>query len=214
MIALDILHDPICPWCWIGKTYLDRALEARPEHPFRIAWHPFQLNPAMPPEGMDRADYLEWKFGGKENAAQVYARIDAAAKAAGLDIDWSTIRRTPNTMNAHRLIHWAQIEGRQTVVVDRLFRAYFLEGRDIGADDTLVSIAEGVEMDGEMVRRLLATDADRDDLAARDADARGKGVQGVPTFVLGNRQLVSGAQPTEMWLDAIDEIASFSEKPE
>jgi predicted DsbA family dithiol-disulfide isomerase len=209
MIPLDILSDPICPWCFIGKAHLDRALEARPEHPFRIAWHPFQLNPDMPEAGMDRAAYLEWKFGGKENAANVYGRIDTAARQAGIEIDWSKIRRTPNTMDAHRLIHWAGLEQRQTLVVDRLFRAYFLDGRDIGDREVLLDIAEGAEMQREMVARLLDTDADRDDLAARDADARAKGVTGVPTFVLAGSQVIPGAQPPELWTQAIDEIAGM-----
>lgn len=214
MIALDILHDPICPWCWIGKTYLDRALEARPEHPFRIGWHPFQLNPGMPPEGMDRAEYLEWKFGGKTQAAEAYAVIDKAARAAGFEIEWEKIPRTPNTLNAHRVVHWAGLEGCQTRIVDRLFRAFFLESRDLGDHATLVEIADASCLDGEMVARLLATDADRDDIAARDADAREKGVRGVPTFVLANSQMVYGAQPPAMWAQLIDGLAQAAEAEE
>lgn len=209
MIPLDILSDPICPWCLIGKTYLDRALESAPDAPFAVAWHPFQLNPDMPPEGMDRATYLETKFGGKAEAAQVYGRIDAAARQAGLEIDWASIPRTPNTLDAHRLIHWAGIEGRQNVVVDRLFRAYFKESRDIGDAATLAEIASEAGMDGDMVRRLLASSADRDDIAARDADARAKGVSGVPTFVLANSQILTGAQPVELWQQLIGEVSEM-----
>ena len=207
MIKLDILSDPVCPWCYIGKANLDRALGGHPEHPFAIEWHPFQLNPGMPPEGMDRRSYLEAKFGGKERAAEVYARIDEAARAAGLEIDWSGIAVTPNTLNAHRLIHWAGIEGRQTFVVDRLFRAYFREGRDIGDAEVLLDIAEAAGLDREMIARLLASDADAEDIRARDAHARHRGVTGVPTFVLGNRHVVPGAQPPELWAQVIDDIA-------
>ena len=107
MIPLDILSDPICPWCYIGKANLDRALAARPGHPLTIQWHPFQLNPDMPAGGMDRRAYLEAKFGGREAAVQVYGRIADAAEAAGLSIDFAGISRTPNTIDAHRLIHWA-----------------------------------------------------------------------------------------------------------
>lgn len=113
MVKLDILSDPICPWCYIGKASLDRALEKHPDHPFEIEWHPFQLNPEMPEGGMDRRAYLETKFGGRENAARVYARIDEAAQGAGLGINWEGIEVTPNTLDAHRLIHWARVEGRQ-----------------------------------------------------------------------------------------------------
>ena len=129
MVKLDILSDPICPWCYIGKTNLDRALERALEragdHPFEIEWHPFQLNPDMPAEGADRRSYLEAKFGGKAQAAQAYARVTDVAAAAGLVFNFEAIERTPNTLNAHRLILWAGIEGRQSRVVSELFRAYF-----------------------------------------------------------------------------------------
>ena len=214
MIKLDILSDPICPWCYIGKANLDRALAAAPDHPFQIAWHPFQLNPDMPEGGMDRRTYLETKFGGKEQAVAVYARIAEAAEIAGLKIDFEAIKTTPNTINAHRLIHWSGLEGRQTAVVSRLFKAYFEEGQDIGDVEILLDIAEGVGMDREMTARLFATDADTDDLRARDADARAKGVSGVPTFVLANQHVLPGAQPAELWTQVIKDIAEQLSKAE
>ncbi len=206
MIRLDIFSDPICPWCYIGKTLLDRALESRAAHPFSVAWHPFQLNPDMPAEGMDRRAYLETKFGGKLQAVEVYARIAEAARAAGLEINFEAITRTPNTMDAHRLIHWAGLEGRQGAVVGALFRAYFRDGRDIGDAATLAKIAAEAGMDEAATTRLLATDADRDDLAARDADARQKGLTGVPGFLVAQQYLLSGAQPVETWQQVIDEV--------
>ena len=206
MIRLDIFSDPICPWCYIGKTLLDRALESRPDHPFSVEWHPFQLNPDMSAQGMDRRSYLETKFGGKQQAVEVYARIAEAAKNAGIEIDFAAIQRTPNTMNAHRLIHWAGLEGRQTAVVAALFRAYFKDGRDIGSTDTLIDIAQAAGMDPEATERLLATDADRADLAARDADARQKGVTGVPAFLIAQQYMMPGAQPVETWQQVIDEL--------
>ncbi|RZW05419.1 MAG: DsbA family oxidoreductase [Rhodobacteraceae bacterium] len=207
MITLDILSDPICPWCYIGKANLDRALEARPDHALTIQWHPFQLNPDMPEAGMDRREYLETKFGGKDNAVAVYARVADAAKAAGLNIDFSGIERTPNTLDAHRLIHWAGLEGRQTAAVSRLFKAYFEDGKDIGDREVLLAIAEGIGMDREMVARLIESDADLEDVRSRDAHARQRGVTGVPTFVLANQHVVPGAQPTELWLKVIDDVA-------
>ena len=209
MIRLDVFSDPICPWCLIGKTRLDAALSQRPGHPLVAAWHPFQLNPDMPAGGVDRREYLEAKFGGREAAARVYARIDEAAREAGLEIDWSAIDRTPNTLDAHRLIHWAGIEHRQGGVVDRLFAAYFLEGRDIGAHEVLAEIAEAAGLDGAAVRRLLASDADLEDIRARDAHARARGVTAVPTFLVGDRHAVPGAQPAELWLRVIDELAGL-----
>ncbi|MTJ04116.1 MAG: DsbA family oxidoreductase [Sediminimonas qiaohouensis] len=208
MVKLDIMSDPICPWCHIGKAQLDRALSERPNHPFEIEWHPFQLNPEMPAEGMDRRAYLEAKFGGKEQAAEVYSRIDAAARAAGLEIDFAAIGRTPNTINAHRLIHWAGIEGRQTAMVSALFAAYFHQGRDIGRTDVLADIADSVEMDASVVMRLLETDADRDTIVERDKAARDMGISAVPTFIVAGQHAVPGAQPPETWLNVIDEISS------
>ncbi len=208
MIKLNIISDPVCPWCYIGKTLLDRALEAHPDHPFDIEWHPFQLNPDMPAGGMDRREYLETKFGGQDGALRVYAPILERAEAAGLKIDFAGIKTTPNTLNAHRLIHWAGLEGRQTAAVSSLFRAYFVEGRDIGALEVLIEIAQTIEMDPEMVRRLLNSDADMSDIQARDANARERGVTGVPTFIIANQHVLAGAQPTELWVQVINDLAN------
>lgn len=207
-MKLDILSDPVCPWCMIGKARLDRALEARPDHPFEIEWHPFQLNPDMPKEGMERRAYLEAKFGGKAQAAEIYARVDEAARESGIEIDWGAIPRIPNTLNAHRLIHWAGLEGRQTQVVAALFRVYWHEGRDIGDHGVLAGIAGEAGMESEAVSRLLASEADAEAIRARDAHSRAHGVTGVPTFILGGRHAVPGAQPAELWLQVIDEIAA------
>lgn len=206
MIKLDILSDPICPWCYIGWTNLARALEQRPNHPFTIEWHPFQLNPDMAPEGMDRRTYLESKFGGRENAIRAYAPVHERAEAAGLNLNLEGIPRTPNTLNAHRLIHWAGIEGRQTPAVLALFRAYFVEARDIGDIPTLLEIAESVGLDRAMIAALFEGDADAADIQARDAHARQRGVQAVPTFIVASQHAVPGAQPPETWVSIIDDL--------
>ncbi len=213
MIKLDILSDPICPWCFIGKTWLDRALEKRAEHPFVIEWQPFQLNPTMPPEGMDRRAYLETKFGTKAEAARVYAQIDAAARAAGIEINFEAIRRTPNTLDAHRLILWAGVEGCQNAVVSALFRGFFLNGRDIGKTDDLCAIAQDCGMDGTLVGRLLAGDTDRDEIIARDRQAREMGVRAVPTFILGGEAVVPGSQKTAFWDEVISDILDTDTDP-
>ena len=212
MTKLDILSDPICPWCYIGKRNLDRALEARPNHRFEIEWHPFQLNPDMPREGMDRQAYLDAKFGGRDNAKQVYDRIAEAARATGLDLDLGGIARTPSTLDAHRLIHWAGLEGRQTAAVSRLFKAYFEDLQDIGDQGVLLDIAQGIGLDRAMTERLFETDADLDDIRARDAHARERGGTGVPTFIIAQQHAVPGAQPTELWLNVIDELAAQADQ--
>ena len=208
MIKLEIISDPICPWCFIGKTKLDRALEKHPDHPFQIVWQPFQLNPDMPLKGMDRREYLERKFGGQTGAVGVYSQIDRAAREVGLKINFDAIERTPNTLDAHRLIHWAGIEGYQTFMVSNLFRAFFLEGRDIGDTETLCDIAGKVGMDPELVRRLLASDTDRDEIRQRDARYREMGVNSVPTFIVGEQAVVPGAQDSQFWESVIDDFKS------
>lgn len=206
MVKLDIISDPICPWCYIGKTNLDKALAQFPEHPFVIEWHPFQLNPDMPEEGMDRRAYLEGKFGGKEGAVKAYAPVVAQAEQAGAHINFEAIKRTPNTINAHRLIHWAGIEQRQSFVVDLLFKAYFVDGRDISDHEVLADIADTAEMDAAMVTKLLASDADTADIRARDAHSRKMGINAVPTFIVAQQHAVPGAQPPEMWTGVIKDI--------
>ena len=205
-IKLDIMSDPICPWCYIGKAHLDRALESEPDHPFAIEWHPFQLNPDMPAEGMDRRAYLEGKFGGKEGVVRAYAPVVEHAEKAGLKINFEAMQRTPNTLNAHRLIHWAGIEGRQTAAVSALFKAYFVDARDIGDAEVLADIADGIEMDASVVTRLLATDEDMEDIRKRDAHSREMGINSVPTFIVGGRHAVPGAQPPELWKKVLAEL--------
>ena len=206
-VKLDIMSDPICPWCYIGKAHLDVALAAHPDHPFEIEWHPFQLNPDMPAAGMDRRAYLESKFGGKDGAVRAYAPVVEAASKAGLNINFEGMQRTPNTLNAHRLIHWAGIEGRQTAAVSALFQAYFVDTRDIGDAEVLADIADSIEMDAALVQRLLASDADADAIRARDAHSRKMGITSVPTFIVAQQHAVPGAQPPELWAKVIAEIA-------
>ena len=205
-IKLDIMSDPICPWCYIGKAHLDRALQDHPNHPFAIEWHPFQLNPEMPREGMDRRAYLEGKFGGKEGAVRAYAPVVEHAEKAGLNINFEAMQCTPNTLDAHRLIHWAGIEGRQTAAVSALFKAYFVEARDIGDAEVLADIADSIEMDAAVVTRLLKSDVDAQDIRDRDAHSRKMGVSSVPTFIIANAHAVPGAQPPELWAQVIADL--------
>ena len=212
MAKIDIISDPICPWCYIGKTRLDRALELNPTHNFIIEWHPFQLNPTMPKDGMDRREYLEAKFGGQKEAIDVYSNIDKTATETGLSLNFGGIKRTPNTIDAHRLIHWAGIEGRQNSIIDRLFKAYFQEGRDISEHSVLTRIASAAGMDQDVVRSLLKSDADKEDIKARDTDARKRGIQGVPAFVVANEYVIQGAQTIDIWDNIIKEIQEVISK--
>jgi len=206
MVKLDIISDVICPWCYIAKAHLDKAMTEVPDHPFTIEWHPFQLNPDMPAGGIGRREYLEGKFGGKDGAIKAYAPVVQAAEAAGLKIDFDGMARTPNTLDAHRLIHWAGIEGKQTAVVSALFEAYFVQTRDVGDFDVLCDVADSVDMDAALVRRLLDSDEDRKMIQDRDKHSREMGVNSVPTFIVANQHAVPGAQPPEMWVKVMGEI--------
>ncbi len=212
MVKLDIVSDPVCPWCYIGITTLNLALAERPDHPFTMEWHPFQLNPEMPPGGMERRAYLEAKFGGKEGAVEAYLPVAERAAALGLEIAFDAISRTPNTLDAHRLIHWAGIEGCQVPAAMALFRAYFEEGRDIGDLDVLADLADGLGLDAAVIRKLLHSDADLDAIRARDAQFRQMGVTAVPTVIVAGEHAVPGAQPTELWVKVIDEIMERAER--
>lgn len=205
-IRLDIFSDPVCPWCYVGKANLDRALAQHPDHPFAIQWHPFQLNPEMPEEGVSKRAYLEEKFGGKARVDAVHERLREIARGAGLEMDPDKPQRMPNTLNAHRLIHWAGIEAVHSAVVTALMRAYWVEGRDIGDHAILADIAAENGMDRGATLRLLQSQADADDILARDQDARQKGVTAVPTFLIAQQYVVSGAQPVETWDKVIAEL--------
>jgi predicted DsbA family dithiol-disulfide isomerase len=211
MITLDIISDPICPWCYIGKARLDQAIAEAGIDPFDISWRIFQLNPTMPPDGMDRKEYLETKFGGPKGADQVYSRIRQTATESGLDLDFDGIKRTPNTFDAHRLIRWAKATGNQTAVVQQLFRRYFEQGQDISDRETLLDVAVSAGMERDVVARLLDGDADRTELTAEEEQARQMGVTGVPCFIIGGRYVMQGAQDPEAWKRVILELTATPE---
>jgi predicted DsbA family dithiol-disulfide isomerase len=214
MVRLDIISDPICPWCYIGKAQLDRAIAGSGANPFDMNWRIFQLNPDMPPEGMDRRRYLEAKFGGPERAREIYGRIEAAAAEAGIEMHFDLIKKTPNTMDAHRLIRWSRTTGNQSALVELLFRRYFVEGADISDHAVLLDAAEAVGMERDVVERLLAGDADLDLLREEEDAARRMGVSGVPCFVVGGRYVLQGAQPAETWAQVIRELVAAQDSRE
>ncbi len=205
---LDIFADPVCPWCLIGKAQLDRALESRPEHGFAITWHPFRLDPSLPREGVAYVDYMKGKFGDEKGIIEAMRPVMEASERLGLWINPALIQRVPNTLDAHRLMHWAGLEGRQTPVMAALMRAHWREGRYIGDTAVLTDIAQEAGMNGDMVRRLLATDADAEQVLAREVYARERGVTAVPTFIIADSHAVSGAQPTELWQNVIDDLSA------
>jgi len=206
-LAIDIVSDVVCPWCFVGKRRLEAALklyrERNPEatEP-KITWHPFQLNPDMPPEGVDRDEYVRRKFG-PERAGQVYGRITAVGREVGIPFDFAKVTRQPNTLAAHSLIALAIDAGKQDAVVEAFFRAFFLEGRDLTSAETLAGIAVGAGLDEGDVRAFLGSADARAHIEAEDKQAREIGVEGVPFFIFNRRLAVSGAQAPEVLLEAM-----------
>jgi predicted DsbA family dithiol-disulfide isomerase len=201
---IDIVSDVICPWCFIGKRRLERALAMRPEVGVSIGWRAFQLNPDMPREGMARQEYLALKFGGPAQARRIYHAVEQAGAAEGIPFAFDAIRRTPNTVEAHRLIRFAALEGRADAIVEALFRGYFTAGRDIGAPAELVALAAEAGFDEAAVGDFLAGDAERDAVLAEDRAARRAGIEGVPCFVVDGGYALSGAQEPEFFLPLFD----------
>jgi predicted DsbA family dithiol-disulfide isomerase len=206
MVTLDIISDPICPWCYIGKSNLDTAIQRAGVQPFDISWRPFQLNPDMPAEGMDRRAYLEGKFG-KERAVSFYKQIEDAALEAGLDVRFELIERTPNTFDSHRLIRWSRSTGQQSALVHQLFISYFCKGEDISDRDLLLDAAVSIGMERELVAGLFERDSDRELLENEETAAREIGINGVPTFIVANKHVITGAQPADLWDKVLEELA-------
>ncbi len=205
-MQIEIYSDTICPWCLIGKRRLERALEEQPQPDLKIVWRAFQLNPAMPAEGMDRQRYLELKFGGAERAATVYEPIKQAGLSEGIAFAFDKMTRTPNTLNSHRLLRFAQTKSQEIgeAVLEGLFQAYFFEGGDIGDLELLTEIAVKAGLEREEIAAYLASDEDRETVAAEDARAREIGIQGVPTYILDGHYVLSGAHPPEVLFRLFD----------
>ncbi len=201
---LDIISDAICPWCYIGKRQVERALPTLAEEGlnFAIHWRPFQLNPEMPEAGVDRREYRLRKFGSEERIAEMDKRIVEAAAAVDLDFHPELMRRTPNTIAAHRVIWLAGRAGVQDAVVERLFRGYFCEGADIGDAETLATLAGEAGLARDSVTSLLAGDEGKREVLAEDASARQSGLNGVPSFVMQRHLLFSGAVPADAMAEA------------
>ena len=213
MIQIDIFSDTICPWCLIGKRRLEAALKLRPDQPVQVRWRTFQLNPQMPPEGMDRATYLNLKFGGAENATMIYDRIRGAGADDGIDFNFEGIARTPNTLNSHRLVRWAAGFGKETELVEALFQAYFFRGEDIGAEAVLLQAAESAGLDREAAAAFLETDDLLAEVSEEDRQARALGIDGVPCFIFNGRHALAGAQPPKVLAEMLD-IAGQEVSPE
>lgn len=212
-MRLDVLSDPICPWCYIGRRHMQAALAelAGQAMHFTVAWRPFQLNPDMPADGMPREDYRRAKFGSLERSRELDAQVAAAAGAAGLNINFAAMRRTPNTLAAHRLIRFAEPAGLQDQVVGRLFQEYFVSGRDLGDPAVLADAAAACGLDRLAVAEYLSDDTGSAEIRSEDQALRSAGVQGVPTFVLDDHILFSGAVPAPAFAERLSRACRILE---
>jgi predicted DsbA family dithiol-disulfide isomerase len=205
-LAVDVVSDVVCPWCYIGKRKLERALEelARREPGLELVvrWHPFELNPDLPAQGIPRRDYLRAKFG-SERTDEIYARVRSVGESVGIDFAFERILRQPNTRDAHRLVAWTQDRGDAAPMVEALFRAYFVDGRSLADRGELAAIAEGAGAEGAAAQALLESDRFGAQVDAELREARDAGIGAVPFFIFNGRAAVSGAHDPPTLLEAI-----------
>ncbi len=199
-LTIDVVSDVICPWCFLGKRRLDKAIALVPEAEVQVRWRPFFLDPTIPADGISRHDYMTKKFGA-ERLKTIHDPLIAAGREDGVPYEFGKITRTPNTLNAHRLIRWAADAGKQTEIVENLFMAYWNQGKDIGDINTLSEIAETSGL--KRARKDLSTDKDKLEIFTEVQQAQSMGIQGVPTFILAQKYGVSGAQNPELLADGI-----------
>jgi predicted DsbA family dithiol-disulfide isomerase len=204
VLTIDIVSDVVCPWCYVGEKRLEEAL-ADESGPVVVRWRPYQLDPTIPEGGLDRAEYMEKKFGKSGRLQSVHDNLTRLGAEVGVPFAFDKIKRSPNTLDAHRLIRWAAPAGVQAEVADRLFKAYFVEGRDIGDRKVLIEIASACGLDAGEVEKLLADGADSDLVRQEIEQAQAMGVSGVPFFIFGGRLGVPGAQEPSVLRQAMAE---------
>lgn len=212
-MLVDVISDTVCPWCYIGKRRFDMARAERPDVEMSVRWRPFQLDPTIPADGVDRREYLEKKFG-PNRSREIGDAIREAGEDAGIVFAFDKIERSPNTFDSHRLIRWAASAGVQNEMVDILFRRYFEDGEDIGDRKVLLDAAREAGMDHELVAYLLIHDKDAELIRREDMLAREMGISGVPTFLFEQAYAVMGAQEVEGYLKCIDKVSrKVAERP-
>ncbi len=205
-MKLDVVIDVVCPWCYVGKKQLDKALSARPGVISDLTWRPYQLAPDTPKEGVDRTAYYQKKFGNSPQLAQMRERLAAIGAALGINFDFETDCKIANTLDAHRLIRWAHSSGAQTAVAEDIMRRYFEDSAYLGDVDLLADVANKAGMDGDLVRDLLLSDKDEASVKAEISQAAQMGIQGVPMFIFNQKSGVSGAQDASVLMGVIDKI--------
>ena len=213
-LPIDVVSDVVCPWCFIGKRRLEKAVALKPDIPVVVRYRPYFLNPWVPRTGMSRAEYLTTKFGSVDRYKANAQTIVLAARQEGLAYNLDAIARQPNTLDCHRLIRWSGESGDPARMKQRLMELYFTEGADLSDREVLVGAARDCGMDADHVRQRLASDEDVDSVSAEAEQARSAGIEGVPCFILGGIFAVSGAQAPEYLADAMERAAAERAKRE
>jgi predicted DsbA family dithiol-disulfide isomerase len=201
-LEIDVISDVVCPWCYLGKRKLDAAMKQVEAFAYDVRWRPFQLDPTIPPEGIARSEYMSRKFG-PEKIAAIHARLEEAGQEEGLSFAFDKITRSPNTLDAHRLIRWAQPSGKQSDIVERLFNLYFVEGQNIGDRNVLIDVARQAGLDVDLITRLFVEGVDIVPVQEEMSTAARMGISGVPFFIFGGKYAVSGAQPVDALVGVI-----------
>jgi predicted DsbA family dithiol-disulfide isomerase len=204
-ISIDVVSDVVCPWCYVGKRRLERALASRSDLAPEIRWLPFFLDPSVPREGMQRVDYITRKFGTPDKFTPAHKRLEGIGAELGIDFHFEKIDRQPNTLDAHRVIAWAQEAGNAAPVVERLFASFFTEGADLSDPEVLIQAGTAGGLDEGQLREALASGQDADQIRQQAAAASNAGIGGVPFFVLNRRVALSGAQESEVFNAAINQ---------
>lgn len=203
-MRIEYVFDTVCPWCYVGKRRLERALAERADSRVTIQWRPFLLNPDLPPDGVDRRSYLDRKFGGPARAQRVHAAVATAGEVEGIVFAFDRIGRTPNTLDSHRLIRYAGSIGREAEAVEAIYAAYFSQGLDIGDIGILAEIGARVGLNRKMLFEYLASEADKATVLSDNARAHRLGVNGVPCLILEGQYALAGAQEPDILLRLID----------
>jgi predicted DsbA family dithiol-disulfide isomerase len=206
-VRIDVISDVVCPWCFIGKRRLEKALALKPEIPVEVHWHPYFLNDWIPREGIARSEYLTTKFGSPERYSSIAQRVSAAAAEEGLDYAMDKISRQPNTLDAHRLIRWADGIGKAAEMKQLLMDLYFTEGADLSNRAVLVQAAADIGLDADDISEALASDQDVEQVEREALSAKDAGIDGVPCFIFGGKFAISGAQAPEYLAEAIERMA-------
>ena len=207
MINIKVISDTICPWCYIGKKQLEKAINKIDNIEFDISYKPFQLDPTMPTDGVDRKRYIDRKFG-EDTAKEVGNKIKEAGKLVGIEFNYENIIKTPNTLNSHRILKWAEKESKQEEALELLFYSYFTEGRDIGNNEELVKIAKKLGLNPKKIEKNLVSDIDIKEIELEEWSYRDLGIAGVPTYILEDNMIITGSQSSETFINVFNKINS------